>query len=397
MEEAKIISEAVREHFRQRSRESLGIVAMSAEQRLQLERSIETLAKEDMAFQEWLEEDARTQEPLFIKNLENVQGDERDVIFLSMTYGPQTPWGRVFQRFGPINSDVGWRRLNVLFTRSKKRMHVFSSMGSEDVIAGSLSKRGVHALHDFLVFCETGMLQKTEIDEDRSPDSDFEIAVMEALQNEGFDCVPQVGVAGFFIDVSVIDSGNPGNYLMGIECDGATYHSSKSARDRDRLRQTILERLGWRIRRIWSTDWYKNPHAELQPIIRELNELKTERVEVYEPEVEYEEEEFEEVVEEFEEMEAVADKLSSEDIDLKEKLLAFDRDVIRKALPDTPENLRLLRPAMLEAFLEFTPVDKTEFLEFIPTYLRQATYSGEGKFLGGVLGIISAVVDEEFV
>jgi very-short-patch-repair endonuclease len=342
MEEAKIISEAVREHCRQRSGESLGVVAMSAEQRLQLERSIETLAKEDMAFHEWLEEDARTQEPLFIKNLENVQGDERDVIFISMTYGPQTPGGRVFQRFGPINSDMGWRRLNVLFTRSKKRMHIFSSMGSEDIIAGSTSKRGVHALHDFLVFCETGMLSKTEREEDRSPDSDFEIAVMEALRNEGFDCVPQVGVAGFFIDVSVLDPGNPGRYLMGIECDGATYHSSKSARDRDRLKQTILERLGWRIRRIWSTDWFKNPHAELQPIVRELNELKTEPVDEYPPEAEYEEE-IEEAIEEFDEMEAVADKLSSEDIGLREKLIAFDRDVIRKALPDTPDSKRLLR------------------------------------------------------
>ena len=134
---------------------------MSAEQRIQLERSIETLAKEDIAFQQWLEEDARSQEPLFIKNLENVQGDERDVIFVSMTYGPQTPGGRVFQRFGPINSDVGWRRLNVLFTRSKRRMHIFSSMGSEDIIADPTRKRGVHALRDFLAFCETGILHKT--------------------------------------------------------------------------------------------------------------------------------------------------------------------------------------------------------------------------------------------
>jgi hypothetical protein len=178
---------------------------------------------------------------------------------------------------------------------------------------------------------------------------------------------------------------------MCIECDGATYHSSKSARDRDRLKQTILERLGWRIRRIWSTDWFKNPHAELQPIIRELNSLKTEIVDDYKPEAEYEETEIEEPIQEFNGMEAAADKLRSEDIDLTEKLLAFDKGVIRKALPDTPENQRLLRPAMLEAFVEYMPFDKTEFLEFIPSYLRQATYSAEGKFLEGVLGIISAV------
>jgi len=156
-----------------------------------------------------------------------------------------------------------------------KRMHVFSSMGSEDIIVGATSKRGVRALRDFLSYCETGILHETERETGRGPDSDFEVAVMNALRDEGFECIPQVGVAGFFIDVAVVDPGNPGRYLMGIECDGATYHSAKSARDRDRLRQAILERLGWNIRRIWSTDWYKNPHGELRPIIRELHRLKS--------------------------------------------------------------------------------------------------------------------------
>ncbi len=390
MEEAKIISEAVREHFRHRPEESLGVVAMSAEQRLQLERSIETFAKEDTLFQEWLEKDARRYESLFIKNLENVQGDERDVIFVSMTYGPQTPGGRVFQRFGPINTDTGWRRLNVLFTRAKKRMHIFSSMGSEDIVAGSTAKRGVQALRDFLSFCETGILHKTKRETGRPPDSDFEIAVMAALRSEGFECVPQVGVAGFFIDVAVVDPGNPGRYLMGIECDGATYHSAKSVRDRDRLRQMILERLGWRIRRIWSTDWFKNPHAELQPIIRELNAQKTERIEDYQLEAEPETNDIEEVIEEVEEQEAVTEKYISEEIGLKDKLVEFDREVIRKEVPDTPENQRLLRPAMIEAFLEYMPVDKSEFLEFMPLYLRESTNADEGKFLEDMLKIINA-------
>ena len=205
MEEARVISEYVREHVIRHPEESLGVVAMSAEQRLHIESTIEALAKEDSVFQDWLEKDAYREEPLFIKNLENVQGDERDVIFISMTYGPREPGGRVFQRFGPINSDVGWRRLNVLFTRSRKRMHIFSSMGSEDIIATSTSKRGIHALRDFLRFCETGILHKTERETGRDPDSDFEIAVIARLRDEGFECVPQVGVAGFFIDVAVVD------------------------------------------------------------------------------------------------------------------------------------------------------------------------------------------------
>ena len=388
MEEAKVISESVREHFKHHQDESLGVVAMSAEQRQQIERAVETLAKEDLAFQERLEKDSSRYDSLFIKNLENVQGDERDVIFISMTYGPQEPGGKVFQRFGPINTDVGWRRLNVLFTRSKKRMHIFSSMGSEDIVIGSTAKRGVKALRDFFSFCETGILHKMEIDSRRQPDSDFEIAVMTALSKEGYKCVPQVGVAGFFIDVAVVDPGNPGRYLMGIECDGATYHSAKSARDRDRLRQTILERLGWSIRRIWSTDWFKNPHAELQPIIQELRALRTGRK--TEDESEPEVVEIDEIIEKVEEQETITEKFISEKIGLKEKLVEFDIVIIREALPDTQDNQRLLRPAMLEAFLEYMPVSKSEFLEFIPPYLRQSTDAAEGKFLDSILEIINS-------
>ena len=392
LEEAKIISESVREHFRYRPDETLGVVAMSAEQRQHIERAIETLAKDDPVFQEWLDKDTNRQESLFIKNLENVQGDERDVIFISMTYGPQEPGGKVPHRFGPINSNVGWRRLNVLFTRAKKRMHIFSSMGSDDIVVGPTSKRGVQALRDFLSYCETGIIHTTVRETGRSPDSDFEIAVMSALRDEGFECIPQVGVAGFFIDVAVVDPGNPGRYLMGIECDGATYHSAKSARDRDRLRQTILERLGWRIRRIWSTDWFKNPLGELGPIIRELHELKSPIVSV-EQEVESEVDEIKEIIEEVEVQEAQVEPFAFEEMALKDKLVRFDREVIRKEFPDTPENKQILRPAMLEALLEYTPTSKVEFLESIPAYIRQATEGHEGKYLDKIFDIINSSLE----
>lgn len=397
MEEARIISEAVREHFRHRPEETLGVIGMSAEQRLQIESAIESLAKDDEFFRLCLERDSVRQESLFIKNLENVQGDERDVIFISMTYGPQDPGGKVFQRFGPINSDVGWRRLNVLFTRSKKRMHIFSSMGSDDIVAGANSKRGVQALRDFLSFCETGILHKTTRDTGRAPDSDFEISVMDALRNEGFECIPQVGVAGFFINVAVIDPGNPGRYLMGIECDGATYHSAKSARDRDRLRQTILERLGWKIRRIWSTDWFKNPLAEIQPIIRELHLLKTEKV--VDPYIseETESDEINEIIADVEEQEAIAEDFILSHISLRKKLFRFDKEIIREKFPNTLENERLLRPAMLEAFIEYLPCSKQEFLEYIPPYLRKSTSSSEAVFLDTVLEIINASAENENV
>ena len=365
---------------------------MSAEQRLQIESAIETLTKDNSEFRERLEEDSHKDESLFIKNLENVQGDERDVIFISMTYGPQEPRGKVFQRFGPINSETGWRRLNVLFTRSKKRMHIFSSMGSEDIVIGATARCGVQALRNFLAYCETGILHETKIETGISPDSDFEIAVIDALRDKGFECVPQVGVAGFFIDIAVVDPGNRGRFLLGIECDGATYHPAKSARDRDRLRQSILERLGWRILRIWSTDWFKNPHAELRPIIRELNSLKTERVGEFEEIIESEAVEIERIVEEVEQQEAVTEKFISEEIGLEERLISFDRDIIRQVLPATLDNQRLLRPVMMDALLEHEPTSKSEFLEYIPGYLRHSTASAEGQFLEQVLEIINASV-----
>ncbi len=208
---------------------------------------------------------------------------------------------------------------------------------------------------------------------------------MESLGRHGFDCVPQVGVAGFFIDIAVVDPGNPGKYLMGIECDGATYHSAKSARDRDRLRQSILERLGWKIRRIWSTDWFKNPHAELQPIVRELNALKSE------PAIEPESEsaEVEEIVQNNEELETIIEPFVTEHVSLKDRLLHFDEHVIQARHPGAPEYSRLLRPAMLEALIEYQPTSKSEFLEYIPSYLRQATAPEQGIYLEQIFEIIN--------
>lgn len=385
LEEARVIATAVQQHLLHRAGESLGVVAMSAEQRDQIERAVEEAAKEDPFLQEAIERNQFTEEPFFIKNLENVQGDERDVVFISCTYGPEEVGGRVFQRFGPINSDVGWRRLNVLFTRSKKRMHVFSSMGAEDIILSERSKRGVVAFKDFLSFAESGLLHRTA-DTGREPDSDFEVAVASALQQAGFECQPQVGVAGFFIDLAVRDPGKRGRYLMGIECDGASYHSAKSVRDRDRLRQEVLERLGWRIRRIWSTDWYRNPRSEIEPILRELAMLKTEAVEP--AEVMTEAQEVSAIVERGEREAQILDAAIPPKLDLREALLRFDNEFIRQQAPETPEHQRLLRPAMLEALLEFRPVTKSEFVEMLPLYLRQATCPHEGGYLEQVLHII---------
>ncbi|MDI9336406.1 MAG: DUF559 domain-containing protein, partial [Gammaproteobacteria bacterium] len=144
---------------------------------------------------------------------------------------------------------------------------------------GPNSSRGVIALRHFLEFVETGHLYAAS-STGKDPDSDFEIAVMNELHKHGYECEPQLGVAGFYIDLAVKDPGKPGKFILGIECDGATYHSAKSARDRDRLRQEILEGLGWNIKRIWSVDWFKHPQSQLQPIFNELQRLRTEPVSV---------------------------------------------------------------------------------------------------------------------
>jgi very-short-patch-repair endonuclease len=213
----------------------------------------------------------QTLEPFFVKNLENVQGEERDVIFIFTVYGPDVDTGVTMNRFGPVNSNVGHRRLNVPFTRAKERVDVFTSMRSDDIRATDSSSLGVKALKSYLEYAETGRLEEGETT-GREPDSDFEIFVRDRLVQQGFEVVPQVGVAGYFIDLAVKHPKGSG-YLLGIECDGATYHSSKSARDRDRLREEVLVGLKWSIYRIWSTDWFANPEHEFTRLLAHIEQL----------------------------------------------------------------------------------------------------------------------------
>ncbi|MGY1488254.1 DUF4011 domain-containing anti-phage protein Hhe [Methylobacillus pratensis] len=389
VEEAQEIVRAAINHLLERSHESLGIVAMNIQQREEIEKQLEQQVKDNPQLKHAYETNLQSEEPLFIKNLENVQGDERDVIYISITYGPEQVGGKPMQRFGPINADVGWRRLNVLFTRSKKRMHIFTSMTSADITPGPGSSRGVTSLKAFLEYTETGHLHSTNIT-GKPADSDFEIAVMQLLKQHGYECEPQLGVAGFFLDLAVRDPGKPGRFLMGIECDGATYHSAKSARDRDYLRQKILEDLGWKIRRIWSTDWFKHPQAQIQPILHELESLRT-----------YPESTSQNAEEPIGAVEVLNDEelnlpqsileISSDkgDVDVRAMLLAFDKMVIREEFPKTDLRQRLLRDEMLDLLLELKPTSKAEFQEMIPGYLRSGTATYEAKFLDDVLSIIA--------
>lgn len=250
---------------------SLGIVTLNQAQRDILMEEMDRLVPREPAAARYVERWEDTLEPFFIKNLENVQGDERDVIFISTVYGPDAATGVVMNRFGPINGIYGHRRLNVLFTRAKDRVEVFTSMRPSDIKAGEGSQPGVHALKAYLEYAETGRLETGEAT-DREIESEFERLVRARLAEKGFDVTPQVGVAGYFIDLAVRHPRRSG-YLLGIECDGATYHSARSARDRDRLRQQVLERLEWKIYRIWSTDWFHNPDGEMQRLLTHIDQL----------------------------------------------------------------------------------------------------------------------------
>ena len=175
----------------------------------------------------------------------------------------------VRQRFGPINQPNGYRRLNVLFTRAKERVELYTSMRANDITEGG--ERGKQILKSYLEYAATQKLD-TGIVTGRDTDSDFEDWVKEELEKLGYQVYPQVGVGGFRIDLGIKHSSYPG-YIAGIECDGAAYHSSVSARDNDIVRQRILEGLGWNIYRIWSTNWFKNPQAELAKLDGYLKSL----------------------------------------------------------------------------------------------------------------------------
>jgi very-short-patch-repair endonuclease len=220
---------------------------------------------------------ARSHEPLFIKNLENVQGDERDVIFFSITFGPDAA-GKTTMNFGPLNGEGGHRRLNVAISRAREAVVIYSTLRPEQIELSKVRAAGVRDLKHYLEFAIKGprALVEQSMPTGLAPDSPFETAVIKILRNHNWEVHPQVGCSGYRIDIGVVDPRARGRYLVGIECDGRTYHSGATARDRDRLRQHVLEGLGWRIHRIWSTDWWLNPEGEVKKILERLQALMEE-------------------------------------------------------------------------------------------------------------------------
>jgi very-short-patch-repair endonuclease len=267
--EAKIVAQAMIDHAKNFPKLSLGVGTFSVAQRDAIIDELELLRRANPETEAFFANSGS--DGWFVKNLENIQGDERDTIFISVGYGPDKN-KFVAMNFGPLTAKGGERRLNVLISRAKQRCVVFSSIRSDDIDLRRTNSRGVAVLKQYLQFAETGQLE-TNRSTGKDFDSEFEAQVADILTQNGWEVECQVGIAGFFIDLAVVDPKNPGRYLVGIECDGATYHSSRWARDRDRLRQAVLEDHGWNIYRIWSTDWFHSRDEQIQKLLAKVEDL----------------------------------------------------------------------------------------------------------------------------
>lgn len=259
-EEAKAVVQAAFQHFQEYPDKSLGVGTFSSKQQQAILDEVEIQLRQHPEMETFFSSNrsSNRDEHFFVKNLETIQGDERDVIFLSIGYGKDGT-ERLHRNFGPLNQEGGHRRLNVLITRAREQCVVFANFRASDLQIDESAPFGVRALKVFLDYAENRKLPPPPpVPTGGDTDSPFEDAVYEFLKSHGHTVTTQVGCAGYRIDLAVTDPASRGQYLLGVECDGARYHSSPVARDRDRLRQQVLEGLGWKIHRIWSTDWYLN-------------------------------------------------------------------------------------------------------------------------------------------
>ncbi|NLF95857.1 MAG: DUF3320 domain-containing protein [Candidatus Riflebacteria bacterium] len=252
------------------AKHSIGVVTFSVAQQTLIEDLLDDARRSKPELEDFFSD--KCPEPVFIKNLESVQGDERDVIIFSICYGPD-PEGKVSMNFGPLNKSGGERRLNVAITRARRELLVISSLKGDMISLSKTRAVGVRDLKLFLDYAERGVRALTEAIAPGSTDdyeSPFEEAVGKAVKTLGYEVHTQVGCSGYRIDLAVVHPEIEGRYLLGIECDGASYHSAHSARERDKLRHAVLESLGWKLHRVWSTEWWHNPKQEIEKIKQKI-------------------------------------------------------------------------------------------------------------------------------
>ncbi len=256
---------------------TIGIITLNSDQQRLINDLLDRARQQYPQIEAFFKDDLP--EPVVVKNLETVQGDERDLIMLGVGYGPTEPGAPVMSmNFGPLNKEGGWRRLNVAITRARREMLVFSSFDSSMIDLTRTNARAVRDLKHFIEFAQRGPRALAEAVQGSvgGYDSPFEEAVAQGLRRKGWEVVPQIGVSRFRIDLGIVHPDRPGDYLVGVECDGATYHSAATARDRDKVRSAILNGLGWKLVRLWSTDWWIDKagaldrlHASIEALLQE--------------------------------------------------------------------------------------------------------------------------------
>jgi hypothetical protein len=271
LKEAEVVADLVFAHFQKYPKKTLGVVTFSMAQMDAVDEAVDRRRRQRPEYEHFFTEDRL--EGFFVKNLENVQGDERDVIILSLGYGFD-PQGQMTMNFGPVNKAGGERRLNVAVTRAREMTILVSSVKAADIDMESAKSIGTIILHDYLEYAEKGPEAESTARESSKFEFPIEEDVAIVLQRLGYVFVSHVGCSCCPIDVGVVNPNNSGGYLLGIEFDGATYQNSSSARDRDRLRAQVLKQLGWRIHRIWSPAWVARRNSEIRRLSRVLEEAK---------------------------------------------------------------------------------------------------------------------------
>ncbi len=252
--EARDVVKEIFNHFdKYGDTKSLGVGTFSVAQKNAILEELEIERKKRPELEPLFSENK--DERFFVKNLETIQGDERDVILISVGYGYDQA-GKMSLNFGPLNQDGGERRLNVLITRAREKCVVFSNFKAYDMHLTANPPYGVKALKEFLSYAENLTLGASQITQQSS--EPFEDAIASFLAENGYTVDKQIGCAGFRVDLAIVDDENPGKYILGITTDGKMYASSKVAGDRDRLREQVLKGLGWKLYHLWSTDWYRN-------------------------------------------------------------------------------------------------------------------------------------------
>lgn len=272
--EARLVAEAVYRHYQSSPETSLGVGAFGIRQQSSIQLALEQIVREthDHDFEQWVRSGPEGRnEPCFVKNLETIQGDERDTIFVSVGYGKDSE-GKLLQRFGPINNRGGERRLNVLITRARQHCKVFCNFTADELRIQPDSAEGLRCLREFLHYAETGKLELHQ-SAGLEAESPFEQAVEQFLRHHNFDVLRQYGSGTYRIDLVVMHR-DRSTRLAGIECDGAAYHGTYNARERDRQREQLLRDRGWEIVRVWSTDWFRSPQQAKARLLSQLETLE---------------------------------------------------------------------------------------------------------------------------